>query len=192
MLRQTWEVCFRIGKAYRLDSINQLYTSLPCRAPETPPPQMSFSLQTQCFWGATEVRRRCYRGASELRRMCVWSASEVRLRCVGGASEKQNKIAQRLFGVVPNIETHALQTSNRSPLEIGCFWRVPIALSSFRFFLNPLLYCFENSISKLLQRGIRTCPIFFKKIRSPPNSIDMFTVQFLDWLMKNWSSELKT
>ena len=67
VLRQTWKVCFRIGKAYHLDSINQLYTSLPCRAPETPPPQMSFSLPTQCVGGASEVRWRCYGGASEVR-----------------------------------------------------------------------------------------------------------------------------
>ena len=64
VLRQTWKVCFRIGKAYHLDSINQLYTSLPCRAPETPPPSDEFFLQTQCFWGASQVRLRCYGGAS--------------------------------------------------------------------------------------------------------------------------------
>ena len=139
-------------------------------AHETPSSSMSFLSQAHCVGGAPEPRR----------------------RCVGGASEKQNRIAQRQFGVVPNIETHVLQTSNRTPIEIGCFWRVPIALSSFRNFLNPLLCCFENSISKSLQRGIRTCPIFFKKIGSDPNSIDMYTAQFLARLMKNCWSELET
>ena len=106
-------------------------------AHETPTSPMSFLSQAHCVGGAPELRR-----------MCVWGASELRRRCVEGASEKQNRIAQRQFGVVPNIETHVLQTSNRIPIEIGCFWRVPIALSSFRNFLNPLLCCFENSISK--------------------------------------------